>query len=167
MTIAVGYIILVAAVLVETVMIALQPRKTFTLPAEFQRVDGNAGYAEWSHDSGMREVEGAAVFALWNGVVRARFTFADAHRTVMESAGLSDPIGRPLVFLDWAKQTAQWNEYAPLRRDPDPVATYIDSSGDFIPDKKIDWVTGEAFCPDPTGAWVPCPAVPQEVSTRD
>jgi hypothetical protein len=165
--VATGYVVLLLAVMIEGLIILSYHRPSLTIPEDFVAVNTDAAFARWSPESGLADLGGNTVFVLWRGVVRGSLTFTSKDYTAINAAQLADPIGRPVVEVDFGRHTAQWNEYAPRGRDPEPVATYIDSSGDFIPDKKIDWTSGESLCPDLSAGWIPCRSVTQGDATDD
>jgi hypothetical protein len=129
-----------------------------------QVVDRNLQLVQWDADSSMHKMEPNSVFVMIDGVMRARFTFASADRITVESIGVTDVLGRPWIEADlWNGQTL-FNHYRPGQSsvDAEPDVTYIDSDGDYFPDRLKDWMSGVVSCSDATPNWGACPEPTEE-----
>lgn len=131
-----------------------------TIPEGFELVRGDWCFVRWSRDSLMQDVDPNSVFAIVNGVQRARFTFLSGERDIIESAGLADALGRPWLDLEFLNGRSRMNHYLAEQRavNADPDVTYTDLDGDFSADQRKDWVSGDVSCIDRVPKWHPCPA---------
>lgn len=138
----------------------LKGKQQPTVPEGFEPVSGDFCFVRWSRDSSMQELEPNSVFAIVNGVQRARFTFRSGEHHIVESVGLTDALGRSWLDLDFLNGRNLINHYLVEQKavNADYDVTYIDLDGDFLVDQRKDWVSGDVSCIDGVPKWHPCPA---------
>jgi len=136
----------------------LKGRQQPTIPGGFELVSGDFCFVRWSRDSSMQDVDPNSVFAVVNGVQRARFTLGLGERCIVESVGVTDGLGRPWLNLDFLNGQNLINHYSAEHKaaNADPDVTYIDWDGDFLPDQRKDWASGDVSCLDGVQKWHPC-----------
>lgn len=129
-----------------------------TVPPGFETAAGDFCFVRWTRESSMQDVDPHSVFAIVNGVVRARFTFQSGEGEIIDSVGLSDALGRPWVDLDFVSGRYMVNHYPSEQGSvvADPAVTYIDSDRDSLLDERKDWESGDVSCLERAPTWNPC-----------
>ena len=114
---------------------------------DFVRVGGNMGFVRWSETSEVDEMEPNTLFAVVNGKLVGRFEFGSRSYRTLVSAGISDNAERVWINVNHSDGTYHVNCYPSgdiyVQKDPD--VTYVDTDGDGLPDRMIDWVRKTSF----------------------
>jgi hypothetical protein len=117
----------------------------------------------------MAPVDPNSIFAILNGKVQARFTFCDMARSVLDSVGIYDVLGRPCFDIDLRNNRHYINLYLSPSGNPaySPRVTLCCTDGSGIPHQKKDWQTGEFLCAEQPLTWRACEATSQPADSNE
>ena len=76
-----------------------------TISNGFEKVRGDMGFAKWSTEHQMANIEPNALFAIVNGKIVGQFHFRSKSYRTLQSAGVSDHAQRPWINVDHSDGT--------------------------------------------------------------
>lgn len=123
-----------------------------TIGDDFDEVRGDMGFVKWSSVSKMDDIEPNTLFAIINGRIIGQYQFQSGSYRTLLSAGVNDNAQRPWINLDHSKGTYHVNCYPKGNGDiiTDPILTFVDTDGDGLTDRKVDWLDKKTY--DATGS---------------
>ena len=127
---------------------------------DFTRVKGDMGFVRWSEVSEMDMLEPNTLFAFVNGRIVGRFEFASRSYETLVSASISDANQRQWINVNHSDGTYHVDCY-PTDDDrilAQPEVTYLDTDGDGLLDRKVDWGGRKTFDAASPLIWKPLKA---------
>jgi hypothetical protein len=144
--IMIAIVIILVGTLANLLLMA-QYAGPMTISDGFVEAQGDMGFVKWSSEHQMAEIEPNTLFAVVNGKFFGRFQFQSDSYNALSSAGVSDNAQRTWVNVDHSEGTYHVNRYPKSDSDilTEPIMTFVDTDGDGLIDRKVDWVAKKTY----------------------